>query len=84
MPGHDGQKLVSETHVRDSKHCRIVITLEAMVEQQGMAKLPIYQRDATDYVKTLRDEFRELLEPLLEYLFDQHVTVDGLKVEAIK
>lgn len=57
--------LVSKTIARDKNECRLVLTFEVTVSDEGLKTLPIYKRTAQDYVKDTFD-----MEPVLESLCD--------------
>lgn len=76
----------SKTIQRPRDQCRLVITLEVQVEPDGMAMLPSYQKDATDYVRQLIGDadWKHIQDNLVENLYGEYVSVISIKAEANK
>lgn len=51
MPGHNGQKLVSETMVRSNRQCRIVFTIEVQAGENAWSRKPKWKSQAMDLIR---------------------------------
>lgn len=76
----------SKTIQRPRNQCRLVITLEVEVEPEGLATLPSYQKDATDYMRELIvcADWKRIEENLIQDLDGEYVTVISIEAKANK